>query len=103
MPKEKLTDEQKQERKDAAIAVGERIRQRRESLGMNRQELARRAGYAVNKRSHTTGAIYNIEAGNRNHLPGPEVLNKICEALDTTTRDLFKGIPNPRKRQRRTT
>ena len=62
--------------------VGERIREKRNSLGITQSELAERA---VTSR----GNINYIEAGIRS--PSLELLGRIAAALDTTAVELIKA------------
>lgn len=62
------------------MTIGEKIRQRREQLGLSQVELARRIGV-------TQGSIGNYESGVSN--PKMELLPKLFEALNTDANFLF--------------
>jgi len=61
--------------------IGQRVREAREALGMQRTVLARRVGVAEN-------TIYRIETAKR--TPSVELLEKIARELRTEPADLFK-------------
>ena len=61
--------------------IGQRVREVREDLGMQRTVLARRVGVAEN-------TIYRIETAKR--TPSVELLEKIARELRTEPADLFK-------------
>lgn len=62
------------------MSIGEKIRQRREQLGISQAELARRIGV-------TQGSIGNYESGVSN--PKMELLPKLFDALNTDANFLF--------------
>jgi putative transcriptional regulator len=69
-----------------AVRLGERIRQKRETLQITQRELADRIGGAV---EGTT--VSRWERGR--NTPSPQSLQAISEALETTVNDLTGGLP----------
>ena len=63
--------------------IGERIRERRNELGISQEKLALKAEI---DRTYLAG----VESGKRNL--SIKSLEKIVKALDTTFEDLFKGM-----------
>ena len=68
------------------MALGDRIRQRRDDTGLSAAELARRAGISK-------GYLSEIESGNTVR-PSADVLDRLATALGTTIADLLdREIP----------
>ena len=63
------------------MAVGERIKRRREGKVLGQAELAKAAGVSVN-------TLYRIEAGI--HRPRPLTIRKLAKALDVAPEELVK-------------
>lgn len=68
------------------MTIGERIKQRREELGLRQEDLAAKLGY----KSRT--AISNVEKG-KEDLTSTRI-RKFAEALETTPADLMGWIDN---------
>jgi transcriptional regulator with XRE-family HTH domain len=65
------------------IAVGIRIRQIRETLGLQQEELAKRVGL-------TRASIANVEIGRQRLLL--DGIERYAKALGTTPKQLLKGV-----------
>lgn len=63
--------------------LGERIRARRDQLGLPRRIVSNRSGVGYD-------SLFAIETGRR--LPNLSTLHRIADCLDTTARDLLADI-----------
>lgn len=81
--------------RDASAIVGERVRRRRESLGLTQEQLAHRSGLSRNRvqnleknRNNSRDAIGRLGPAN----PRLDTLWAIAATLETTVSELLDGI-----------